>query len=136
MSMVTPINFAHYVDANGILSVYESGASVPFDIRRVFTVSAKAGDLRGDHAHKKCVQLLICVSGSIRVICDDGRTKQDYILDHLGKGLLIPAGIWAREEYLANDAVLMVLCDQAYDASDYIRDYSDYRKFIASKGLQ
>ena len=45
---------------------------VPFDIRRVFTVSARVGDIRRDHADKKCTQLPIYVSGQIHVSCDNG----------------------------------------------------------------
>jgi len=133
-TLATPVNFPTYEDTNGNLCVYESGQHVPFAIRRVFTVSAKAGDYRGDHAHKTCTQLLVCVSGVIRVVCDDGSTTAEYLLDTMGAGLLISPGIWAKEEYLVDDAVLMVLCDRAYEPEDYIRDYNEFKSFIGSKG--
>jgi len=129
------INFESHEDSNGVLCVYESGQSIPFDIRRVFTVSAKAGDTRGDHAHKQCTQLLICVSGKIRVSCDDGVFVSQYILDHMGKGILVPPGIWAQEEYMDDNAVLMVLCNRGYEATDYIRDYKEFKHFVRGEEL-
>jgi len=127
---VIQIQFGKHAENNGALCVYESGQHVPFDIRRVFTVTARAGDIRGDHAHKQCSQLLVCVSGKIKVSCDNGASVTHHLLDNMAVGLLVPPGIWAREEYMEEGAVLMVLCDQGYEADDYIRDYSDFNSFI------
>ena len=129
MASATLINFLTYEDSNGTLSVYECGKQVPFDIQRVFTVSARKNDVRGNHAHKKCTQLLVCLSGQILVSCDDGSVITQYLLDNMSMGLLVPPGIWASEEYLDNAAVLMVLCDRGYEADDYIRDYNDFKNF-------
>lgn len=126
----TIIKFPMHGDSNGDLCVYECGQHVPFDVRRVFTVSAKAGDIRGNHAHKKCTQLLVCVTGQIHVTCDDGSIITQHLLDSMDVGLLVPPGIWAKEEYLMDDAVLMVLCDRGYEAEDYIRDYNNFKVFI------
>ena len=129
----TVIHFKKYEDVNGVLCVYESGQHVPFDIQRVFTVSAKANDTRGDHAHKQCTQLLICVSGKVRVICDDGTAVTQHVLDSMGVGLFVPPGIWAIEEYISNDAVLMVLCDRKYEENDYIRSYEEFKYIIKNR---
>lgn len=130
MTNATSIHFPKYLDTNGVLCVYESGQQVPFDIRRVFTVSAMGGDIRGNHAHKQCSQLLICVSGQIRITCDDGLVVTHHLLDNMSAGLLVPPGIWVREEYMTDGAVLMVLCDRGYEAEDYLRDYNDFKTFI------
>lgn len=132
MISATVVHFKKYEEPNGVLWVYEGGQQVPFDIRRVFTVSARAGDTRGDHAHKQCTQLLICVSGKIRVSCDNGSVAAHHLLDSMNIGLLVPPGIWAKEEYMTDGAVLMVLCDRGYEADDYIRDYNDFKTFIGS----
>jgi WxcM-like, C-terminal. len=88
------------------------------------------GDIRGDHAHKQCSQLLVCVSGQIRVVCDDGLVETYHLLDSMNCGLLVPPCIWAKEEYVTDGAVLMVLCDRNYEEDDYIRDYNDFKKFV------
>lgn len=126
------VHFTRYADPNGVLCVYESGRGVPFDIRRVFTISADAGDIRGDHAHKLCTQLLVCVSGRIEVTSDDGSILVQHLLDNPGDGLLVPPGVWLREEYLTPGAVLMVLCDRNYEPNEYIRDYNEFRHFLGS----
>ena len=131
MTTATLINFPTHEDSNGTLGVYECGKQVPFDIQRVFTVSASKFDVRGDHAHKKCTQLLVCISGKIRVSCDDGLVVTQYLLDNMSTGLLVPPGIWASEEYLEHASALMVLCDRSYEGDDYIRDYNDFKNFLA-----
>ena len=128
MNAVRLIRFPTFEDSNGTLGVYESGKHVPFTIKRVFTVSAKAHDVRGQHAHKKCMQLLVCVEGKIRVDCDDGLQLTQYMLTGMSPGLLIPPGVWAREEYLTDNSILMVLCDHEYEPDDYIRDYDEFKK--------
>lgn len=133
MTSASAISFKKFEDANGVLCVYESGQQVPFNIRRVFTVSAKTGDTRGDHAHKQCAQLMICVAGKIRVSCDDGSVVTRHILDNMGTGLLVRPGVWATEEYLVEGSILMVLCDRGYEVDDYIRDYVEFKKYIENK---
>lgn len=135
MTRATAILFPKYLDPNGVLCVYESGQQVPFDVLRVFTVSAMSGDIRGDHAHKQCSQLLVCVSGQIRVVCDDGLVVTQHLLDSMNTGLLVPPGIWAKEEYMTDGAVLMVMCDRNYEAEDYIRDYGDFKAYRQANGL-
>lgn len=129
MKLATLVAFPKHIDPNGVLCVYESGKTVPFDIKRVFTVTARANDVRGDHAHKQCSQLLVCLAGAILVSCDNGVAVTDFTLDNMGMGLLIPPGIWATQQYIEDHSVLMVLCDRGYEKDDYIRVRED---FIAS----
>jgi dTDP-4-dehydrorhamnose 3,5-epimerase-like enzyme len=124
------IQFNLHEDSNGTLCAYESCNLVPFTIKRIFTVTAKAFEIRGNHAHKKCTQLLVSVTGEIEVTCDNGIEKSVYKLSSMGQGLLIPAGIWASEKYICKGSVLMVLCDRDYESDDYIRDYDDFKEYI------
>lgn len=122
------IQFEVHSNSSGNLCVYESGDKVPFDIKRVFTVMAKKNEIRGNHSHKICQQLLVCVSGEIEVICDDGLNQRKYKLNEMGKGLKIPAGIWSSQKYIHERSVLMVLCDRIYDKNDYIFNYEEFEK--------
>jgi len=122
------IQFEVHSNSSGNLCVYESDDGVPFDIKRIFTVMAKKNEIRGNHAHKICQQLLVCVSGEIEVTCDDGLNQRIYRLSEMGKGLLIPAGIWASEKYINEGSVLKVLCDSIYDKNDYIFNYEEFKK--------
>jgi WxcM-like, C-terminal len=116
----------------------EAERTVPFAIRRVFTVQGRrAGLVGGRHAHRLCRQLLVCVHGACEVTCAATlEERRAFRLERPDQGLLIPASIWGEQRYLTADTVLMVLCDQHYDAADYIRDpeaYQAYRR--AGTGL-
>lgn len=134
MTELNRIQFQRHLEENGLLCVFESGQLVPFPIQRVFTISARKGDLRGDHAHKKCTQLLVSLCGKIRVNYDNGLVVSGHVLDGMGSGLLIPPGVWSTQEYLSEAAILMVLCDRVYEVDDYIRDYSEFKVFLATGG--
>ena len=117
----------------GVLRVFEF-EDVPFTIKRAFSVvNAKGGSKRGQHAHKKCNQLLCCVSGAVKLRCDDGNKKIEILLKPESEAILIPSGIWAEQKYLKDNSVIVVFCDQSYDEGDYIRDY---QKFLDWKKKQ
>ena len=99
---------------------------VPFTICRVFTILANTDAKRGHHAHKECNQLMTCVSGAIDLLCDDGERQQTIKLRPDSDGVWVKSGIWAEQTYLENHSVLLVICDQPYEESDYIRDYDEF----------
>lgn len=127
------IEFPSFVDPNGMLTVFEEGTNVPFVIRRVFAVTAEKGAKRGEHAHRRCSQLVVCISGSIRLSCFDGDSAEEVVMSNDGRGALILPGTWATQEYLQSGSTIMVLCDRAFEAEDYIRDYQEFLDMKAAK---
>lgn len=123
-----------FLDRQGFLVAYDAATDFQIALRRVFVVTGHAGALRGKHAHKELTQILICLRGACRVICDDGEAKQEVLLDRPEVALEIPPGIWAEQHYVDPDSVLMVLCDLPFDESDYIRDYDRFIEF--RRGMQ
>lgn len=121
-------------DPDGDLLIMESGKHVPYPVARVFVVDAHKRAIRGRHAHITCNQLLICLQGRLRVTCDDGRNRHETILDKHSEALLMPSGIWGEQDYLENPTMLMVLCDEPFDASEYIRDYDTFLRFKGVAG--
>ena len=119
----------HFDDGNYLI-VLEEGKEIPFSLSRVFFVRAKKNSVRGKHAHKKCSQLMTCVSGSIEILCDDGVEKITYLLDSPSIGLYIKPGVWAEQKYLQDNTVLAVFCDRAFEKGDYIYDYDEFKSFI------
>lgn len=118
-------------DMRGILSFGEVGKHLPFPPQRIFMVyGVPSKEIRGEHAHHQLEQFLICVHGSCSVIADDGRTRREFRLDSPSKGLYLPARIWSVQYKHSQDAVLLVLASAGYDAADYIRDYSDFRRIV------
>jgi dTDP-4-dehydrorhamnose 3,5-epimerase-like enzyme len=117
----------------GRLSVVEFSRDLPFDVKRVYYIyGMKSGEIRGRHAHKKLCQFLICVSGSIKIALDDGKSKRDIILNNPAQGLVVPPGCWRTMEWLG-DSVLLVLASENYDESDYIRNYGSFIDWVQNK---
>jgi hypothetical protein len=97
----------------------------------VFDVPSK--ETRGEHAHLSCEQFLICVRGSCRLLADDGIDRAEILLDSPDSGVYLPAMTWGVQYKYSEDAVLLVFASHYYDASDYIRDYSDFLKLVESQ---
>jgi|TARA_B110001450_G_scaffold218812_1_gene213466 dTDP-4-dehydrorhamnose 3,5-epimerase-like enzyme len=129
VSDILIVKFPLFAESNGSLLVMEGGDVVPFEIARVFLVKADAGAIRGNHAHYECFQLLQCNNGSVSVRCDDGDKSVDFSLGEPNQGLLIPPGIWASQTYNDSNSILVVLCDQPFSETDYMRDYDEYLRY-------
>jgi dTDP-4-dehydrorhamnose 3,5-epimerase-like enzyme len=94
--------------------------TLPFPPRRLFVVrGAPPGTVRGGHAHRRGEQLLVRLSGSIRVEVRRGSESDSVDLGDSGTGLLVPPGVWSSQTYLTADAALLVLCSHPYDPADY-----------------
>ncbi|EGT5738384.1 dTDP-6-deoxy-3,4-keto-hexulose isomerase, partial [Cronobacter dublinensis subsp. dublinensis] len=61
----------------------------------------------------------------------DGVSQEVISLDDPSQGLLIEKMVWHEMFDYSDDCVLMVLADDLYDESDYIRDYSLFKKLAA-----
>jgi dTDP-4-dehydrorhamnose 3,5-epimerase-like enzyme len=121
------IKFHEMGDDRGMLISLESSKTVPFDIARVYYIyDTKAGVRRGFHSHKTLKQLCVAVRGHCKFLLDDGREKVTVDLNEPTKGLLIQGNLWREMFDFSHDCVLMVLADQHYDESDYIRDYQKF----------
>jgi len=122
---VKKIQFPAFPSNEATLHVYECLNTVPFLVKRVFTIDAHKECARGFHAHKQATQLLICLKGHCRITIDDGKSRQDIDLKDPSEGLLIPPTLWAEQTYQSN-TILMVLTDRLYEEEDYIKDYQEY----------
>ena len=132
MPTVDDVNFYNtktIVDANGNLCPLESNCNVPFDIKRIFYVyGVRDEELRGQHAHYKTQQLLVCLSGKVEVICKDESKTARYLLESPQQALYIPEMIWDEQVYRTEQSVLLVLSNTKYDPSDYIHDFEQFKR--------
>ena len=127
MSLINIINFKSLGDERGSLVALEGGKSVPFDIKRVYYIfGTREGVSRGFHAHRSLKQVAICVAGSCRFILDDGKFREEILLEKSSVGLLIEGLTWREMHAFSPDCVLMVLASEYYDEADYIRDYRTF----------
>lgn len=131
MGLICKLPFKVMGDARGSLVAIESTRNVPFDVKRVFYIFAtQPGVVRGLHAHQKLRQMAVCLSGSCRFILDDGRKREEVILDKPCEGLMIERMVWNEMHDFSSDCVLLVLADDHYDESEYIRDYQHFIKAV------
>lgn len=129
MSLVQWIDFQSLGDERGQLVALEIGQekNIPFDIQRVYYIyHTEAGISRGFHAHKALKQVAICVSGSCTMVLDNGTQRQSILMDCPTQGLLIESMTWREMHNFSDDCVLLVLANEHYDESDYIRDYQEF----------
>jgi WxcM-like, C-terminal len=115
------------VDTRGSLTVGEVPNEMPFSPSRYFAVfGVPSVELRGEHAHKRCQQFLICLNGSCRVLLDDGESRCEVFLDRPDMGVFMPEMIWGTQYRYSPDAVLLVFASRPYEADDYIRTYDEF----------
>ena len=125
------IYFPKVTDFRGNLSFIEENKHVPFEIKRVYYLyDVPNGATRGGHAHKQLQELVIALSGSFDVIMDDGYQKRKFFLNRPHYGVYIPCKVWRELENFSSNSVALALASQAYDESDYIRDYDVFTRMI------
>ncbi len=118
-------------DLRGSLTAGEFVAQIPFTPQRYFMVFDVPGrDVRGEHAHRRCHQFLVCARGSLSVVVDDGTTSEEIVLESPSLGLSLPPMIWAVQYKYSADALLLVFASDHYDADDYIRDYDEFLALV------
>lgn len=130
---VTLHEFPFIKDMRGSLSVGEFERTIPFSPKRHFLVfDVPNREVRGEHAHHACHQFLICVKGSCAAVADDGKNRQEFLLDKPNVGLYMPPMTWGTQYKYSSDAVLLVFASEYYDPKDYIRDYSEFISLVGN----
>ncbi|MES2731468.1 MAG: FdtA/QdtA family cupin domain-containing protein [Bacteroidota bacterium] len=112
----------------GILSVIESGSTIPFEVKRMFWLY-EVPDLeeRGNHAHFTNEQVLIPMHGAVRILLENTKRKKfEFELHRPDQGLFIPALYWHKMQFF-DHAALLVLASNLYNEADYINDYTVFR---------
>lgn len=121
-------------DLRGSLAAVELGRDLPFVPARFFAVfGVPSKDVRGEHAHRECAQVLVCLQGSVRCIVDDGARRDEVLLDRPELGLYMPPMTWGTQFGYSPDTVLGVFASLTYDGGDYIRDYDEFITEIDSR---
>ena len=121
-------------DLRGSLAAVEFAGDMPFVPQRFFTVfGVPSAHVRGEHAHRSCDQMLMCLAGSVSVLVDDGDQRNEVVLGEPSIALYVPAMVWSSQFRFSADAVLAVLASRPYEPEDYIREYAEYLSLRSSK---
>ncbi|MCK5933087.1 MAG: WxcM-like domain-containing protein [Fulvimarina manganoxydans] len=122
------LSFHEVAEKRGSLAVIDFAADLPFVPKRSFLVyGVPGGETRGNHAHRRCEQVLVVVAGRVSVFVDDGRQRFSVTLDGPTHGLHLPVLHWGTQWGHSDDAILQVFASEPYDRSDYITSYAEFR---------
>lgn len=95
---------------------------IPFEVKRLFYLTDVPKEaIRGRHAYYETKQVLICVSGELKVKCSESEREVVYHLRDNKQGLYLEPHVWREAYDFSEEAVLFVLSSKAYDEGDYRR---------------
>ena len=116
----------HGSETQGFLVPFEN---LPFVIAHVYCIGpVPENEVRGNHAKKKNTQVLVAIGGKAEIWLESPEGEESYFqLEGNDKGLLIPNGYW-RKAKLHKGCYLIGLHSMQYDASDYVKDYEEFKK--------
>lgn len=128
------IKLAKFFDARGNLSYLEQDNHIPFKIKRTYWIyDVPGGENRGGHAYRENQEFIVSLSGAFDVVLDNGHEKLNYTLNRSYYGLYVPKGWWREMQNFSTNSVALILGSEEYDASDYIRNYDDFIKYISNE---
>jgi len=126
------IEFSKVHDIRGDLTFIQGEIDIPFNIARVYYVyNAPVNAQRGGHAHKDLEEVIIALSGSFRLILDNGKQKFNYWLNNPQQGIYINKLVWREIDTFSQGAVCMVLASEHFKESDYYRNYEEFLKAVS-----
>ena len=108
----------------------EEFCNFPFEPKRFFITSKiPQGETRGKHAHRRESQVLICLSGQIRLINESQsgvsqqtlRPNECFFLDKL---------VWSEQVYEEEGTVLLCFCSENFDEDEYIRNKEEFYDIV------
>ena len=125
---------------NGGFVEVEGLRDVPFEIKRVFYIFGKGnvGTVRGKHSNRKSEFVLFNVKGKSKVkTIDEDLNEAVYELNEPNQAIYLPKMVWKEMYDFTEDSVLMVLTNEYYDTTEYIRDFDEFvfemKKIVAEE---
>ena len=114
---------------HGILIPIEF-SDIEFIPKRIFLVTDCEPDLkRGCHAHRSCVQILMCIRGEVSVYLNDGTFEKSFCLTQ-GDSIFVDKKIWNYYTMSSKSDVLLVICSEPYDRDEYIFELEELKTII------
>ncbi len=114
--------FKELGDERGKLVAIEALKDIPFDVKRIFYIyGMDSATVRGKHANKKSEFVMINLRGTCKVKLYDDYDECIIELNRPNLGLYIPKLIWKDMYDFSDDSILLVLSNEYYDSSEYIR---------------
>ena len=130
--MINFIKIKKIIDKRGTLIPIEYN-KLPFKIKRTYILNKMPKNIsRGGHAHKKLSQIILCLSGKVRIFFSNGhgvKNRKHLTMSPKTNAIYLKPGIWRELKNLSKQSVIMVLASDNYKENDYIRDYKEFLNY-------
>ena len=103
----------------GKLVIFEFSDNL--EIQRIFNIHGYKNEIRGNHAHKKTIQIFICIKGEIEIDLESINLKKKVLLNEKSKPLIVYPYTWGTICF-KKEGILSVLANMKYLKSDYINN--------------
>jgi dTDP-4-dehydrorhamnose 3,5-epimerase-like enzyme len=103
--------------------------TIPFIPKRAFIVhSVNKDEVRGEHAHIKTEQLLVCVRGEIEVTILNSKWLEEKTILKEGDTFYIGRVVWGSQKFLTGNEIMLVFASTPYKIADYITNLEEFKK--------
>ena len=134
MKKIKKIKIKSFKSFSGELIPITFNKKFPFSIKRIFFLYGIKNKIRGDHAHKKCSQLFVAISGKIALNIKTPYLKKSFIIKKNSKyAILVPPKYWCSIKFKRKNSILMVITDRYYEFKDYLGNFEKYKKYLLKK---
>lgn len=122
--------YKKYFNKTGYLVPFYKKNFGNFKIIRFFFLHGKLKSFRANHAHKKCNQIYIPVTGKILVEITTKKNiyKKVLLNNKYNNYIKIPKMTWTKIIFKEKKSILLVLCDYKYDRKEYIENKTEFFK--------
>ena len=103
-----------------------------FKAKRIFIVKGNKNFIRGQHAHKKCTQIIIQIDGETEIAIINKKKYKFKLKSTQNRILRIPPMNWVNITFKKNKSSFLVLCDVNFSKSEYIYNFKKFQKKLNS----
>ena len=134
MKKIKKIKIKSFKSFSGELIPITFNKKFPFSIKRIFFLYGIKNKIRGDHAHKKCSQLFVPISGKIVLDIKTPYLKKRFLIEKNSKyAILVPPKYWCSIKFKKKNSILMVITDRYYEFKDYLGTFEKYKEYLLKK---
>lgn len=121
-------DLTHIVQPKGTTLPIEFDATFPFEVKRIYSITGNKTHLRGGHAHQKEEEVFVCLSGSFKVLLDQGQGPQIFEMNTQNKALWVKTYCWHEFFDFSPDAIMLCISSVHYTpgAENYITNKDDF----------
>ncbi|MDC0472384.1 FdtA/QdtA family cupin domain-containing protein [Pelagibacteraceae bacterium] len=131
MKTIQKIKIKTFTSVSGKLVPFTFDKKIPIPVKRIFFLYGAENKVRGDHAHKKCSQLFVAISGKMVLEVKTPSSTKTFIIEEKKKyGILVPPRYWCRIKFIKKKSILMVMNDRKYEFKDYLETFDSYKKYL------